>query len=536
MATTLGVALIRLLEQYQVEHVFGIPGVHTVELYRGLGSSTITHHTPRHEQGAGFMADGYARSSGKPGVCLVITGPGLTNITTAMGQALADSIPMLVISAVNHPGSTRHTRGQLHEMPNQSGYAANVARFSETISCTDDLAGALARAFNLFGSTRPGPVHLEIPVPLLGEVCEPLTFAPPSALPPVPASDAITRAAQLLNSSQKPLILAGGGARNAATAIRQLAEKIDAPVAMTINARRILPKDHPLALPVSASLQAMRRLIEQADTVLAIGTELAPTDYDMYRNFGFNIPGKLIRCDIDDRALHTNFSGDVALYGDAGAAVSQLLQAVDSQQHDAATAVAQTIDAAFKELGTTMQKHVLLLEAIRDKFPETVFVGDSTQLVYSGNLFYGTKAGGQWFNSSTGFGTLGYALPASIGAALAKPAGPVVCLIGDGGIQFVLGELGTLADSGVAIVVIVWANEGYREIKSSMQNADVKPVGVDLSVPDFCQIASAYGLAACRIDNLDTLLDAIARAQREQTATLIEINEDAMMESLKNPG
>jgi len=194
MTTTLGVALIRLLEQYQVEHVFGIPGVHTIELYRGLGDSSITHHTPRHEQGAGFMADGYARSSGKPGVCLVITGPGLTNISTAMGQALADSIPMLVISAVNHPGSTPHTRGQLHEMPNQSGFAANVARFSETISDVDDLTGALAQAFSLFASARPGPVHLEIPVPLLSKPCElsPIKITAPA--PSAPDAGAIAAA------------------------------------------------------------------------------------------------------------------------------------------------------------------------------------------------------------------------------------------------------------------------------------------------------------------------------------------------------
>jgi acetolactate synthase-1/2/3 large subunit len=532
MTTTLGVALIRLLEQYQVEHVFGIPGVHTIELYRGLGDSSITHHTPRHEQGAGFMADGYARSSGKPGVCLVITGPGLTNISTAMGQALADSIPMLVISAVNHPGSTPHTSGQLHEMPNQSGYASNVARFSETITSIDDLAGAMARAFSLFASARPGPVHLEIPVPLLSEPCELPPLNATLRSPPAADAGAIHSAAQLLNASTKPIILAGGGARNAGDAIRRLAEKIDAPVAMTINARSVLPTDHPLALPVSGSLNAMRQLIEQSDTVLAIGTELAPTDYDMYRNFGFDIPGKLIRCDIDYRALQTNFFCDIALLGDAKASVEQLIAAVEPGQHQANTAVKHTLDAAFNELDGSMQKHIVLLQAIRDQFPAAAFVGDSTQLVYSGNLYFGTHAEGHWFNSSTGFGTLGYALPASIGAAIAKPASPVICLIGDGGLQFVLGELGTLADSGRPLIVLVWANQGYREIKNAMQGVDVTPVGVDLSVPDFCQIAHAYDLQSSRIHSPVELLKAIEATQRDTSAVLIEIDETEMMEQL----
>ena len=146
-ALTVGVALIKLLEQYDVEHVFGIPGVHTVELYRGLADSSIQHHTPRHEQGAGFMADGYARVSGKPGVCFVITGPGVTNLATPMGQALADSIPMLVISSVNDTLATPQAQGMLHEMPNQLAFSSEVSRFSQTISNVDQLQGSTCSGF-----------------------------------------------------------------------------------------------------------------------------------------------------------------------------------------------------------------------------------------------------------------------------------------------------------------------------------------------------------------------------------------------------
>lgn len=166
---TCGEVLVNLLEGYGVDHVFGIPGVHTVELYRGLAGSSIRHITPRHEQGAGFMADGYARTRGKPGVCFIITGPGMTNITTAMGQAYADSIPMLVISSVQSRDQLGGGRGKLHELPNQSALVSGVAAFSHTLMSAADLPQVLARAFAVFESARPRPVHIEIPLDVLVE-------------------------------------------------------------------------------------------------------------------------------------------------------------------------------------------------------------------------------------------------------------------------------------------------------------------------------------------------------------------------------
>src|SRR5262245_41863491 len=165
--TTIGEALVTLLERHGVDTVFGIPGVHTVELYRGLARSKIRHVTPRHEQGAGFMADGYARASGRPGVAFVITGPGLTNTLTAMGQARADSVPMLVISGVNATDTLGKGLGHLHELPDQRGMMEKVALSSRRIERPDELAGALADAFALFAGARPGPVHIEIPTDVM---------------------------------------------------------------------------------------------------------------------------------------------------------------------------------------------------------------------------------------------------------------------------------------------------------------------------------------------------------------------------------
>src|SRR6185312_708366 len=176
--TTVGEALITLLEAHGVDTVFGIPGVHTVELYRGLARSRIRHVTPRHEQGAGFMADGYARAGGRPGVAFVITGPGLTNTITAMGQARADSVPMLVISGVNATPTLGKGFGHLHELPDQRGMMEKVALFSQRITEAGDLPAALACAFSLFATARPGPVHIEIPIDVMAMPADGLTMAP----------------------------------------------------------------------------------------------------------------------------------------------------------------------------------------------------------------------------------------------------------------------------------------------------------------------------------------------------------------------
>ncbi|MGB3417804.1 MAG: thiamine pyrophosphate-binding protein, partial [Mesorhizobium sp.] len=213
--TTVGEALIHLLEAHGVDTVFGIPGVHTVELYRGLAASNIRHITPRHEQGAGFMADGYARASGRPGVAFVITGPGLTNTITAMGQARADSVPMLVISGVNATRTLGKGHGFLHELPDQRGMMEKVALFSQRITEATELPAALARAFSLFATARPGPVHIEIPIDVMALPADGLVAAPiDSARPKAKAAD-IAEAARLADAAQRPLILAGGGARQA---------------------------------------------------------------------------------------------------------------------------------------------------------------------------------------------------------------------------------------------------------------------------------------------------------------------------------
>jgi acetolactate synthase I/II/III large subunit len=504
---TVGEALINLLEQAGVDTVFGIPGVHTIELYRGLAASKIRHITPRHEQSAAFMADGYARVSGKPGVCLLITGPGLTNALTAMAQARADSIPMLVISGVNARETLGKGLGHLHELPDQSALVKTVALRSHTLMNPDDLGDVLAEAFTQFMSGRPGPVHIEIPTDVMKMRIALPDFPLPVRVPLSPDATQMAKAATLLNAAKSPVILCGGGAVHAHDLVRKLAEKLGAPVVQTVNARGILGK-HPLSVPASPSLKAVRQLLTSADLVLALGTEFGPTDYDMYDTGAFPILGNLIRVDIDAAQLARKPEPILPVQADAAALLENLLPHISASKADGSARAEATKAAAFAELSPTYQSNVSLCEMIYDVLPDAIIVGDSTQLVYAGNLYLEAPRPASWFNAATGFGALGYGPPSAIGAALAAPNRPIVCLVGDGGFQFSLAEIGAAKDENANVIFIVWNNQGYLEIENAMVASGVKPVGVTPSAPDFVKIAEAHSVGAVRaeISELPALL------------------------------
>ncbi|MBZ9985369.1 MULTISPECIES: 5-guanidino-2-oxopentanoate decarboxylase [unclassified Mesorhizobium] len=522
--TTIGEALISLLEAHGVDTVFGIPGVHTVELYRGLARSRIRHVTPRHEQGAGFMADGYARAGGRPGVAFVITGPGLTNTITAMAQARADSVPMLVISGVNATPTLGKGLGFLHELPDQRGMMEKVALFSQRITEAGELPGALARAFALFSSSRPGPVHIEIPTDVMVKPADGIAAVLSNAAPPAAGATAIAAAASLCAAARHPLILAGGGAKRAEDALRRLAERLGAPVVETTNARGLLHR-HPLCVPASPSLKAVRALMGEADLVIAAGTEFGPTDYDGYGDGGFVLPANLIRIDIGADQLARR-PATVAIQADCAEAIEALLAAlgsVDAGRQDGKNRAAAARKAARAELTPVHAAQVHAVEAIRDALPGAIIVGDSTQPVYAANLYYDHDRPGGWFNAATGFGALGYGPPAAVGAALAMPDAPIVCLTGDGGFQFTLPELGAALDAAAPVIFVVWNNRGYREIETSMLDVGVEPVGVSPAPPDFCKLAEAYGIGAERIADTGALPLALKRARATGLPRVIEI-------------
>ncbi|KKL76277.1 hypothetical protein LCGC14_2046480, partial [marine sediment metagenome] len=428
--TSIGEALVAQLSARGVDCVFGIPGVHTIELYRGLAASGIRHVTPRHEQGAGFMADGYARVSGRPGVAFVITGPGLTNTLTAMGQARADSVPMLVISGVNTLPSLGQGRGHLHELPDQRAMARTVALVSERVESGDELAPMLARVFEPFNSGRPGPTHLEIPLDVAGTPYTTVVQPRFDTAPPTPSAEQIAQAAALLAQSKAPVILAGGGARRAGAALRTLAEKLGAPVVQTVNARGLM-FEHPLGVPASPSLQAVRRLISQADVVLALGTELGPTDYDMYATGTMPEMQRLIRIDVCAEQL-ARHAAELSILGDATAAIDALNAAIDREvASGGAERAAKARREAFEEIGPEMRALCDVLAKLRATVPGAIMVGDSAQPIYAGNLYYDHDRPGGWFNAATGFGALGYGIPAAIGVQMAHPDALVIDVAGE---------------------------------------------------------------------------------------------------------
>jgi acetolactate synthase-1/2/3 large subunit len=530
---TCGELLVKLLEDFGVDTVFGIPGVHTVELYRGLPATRIRHITPRHEQGAGFMADGYARVSGKPGVCFIITGPGMTNILTAMGQAYGDSIPMLVISSVNNTEQLGMGGGRLHELPSQRSLSANVTAFSHTLMRPDELPAILTRAFAIFGSARPRPVHIEIPINVITASADHVSRkrgAIPSRPAPCPA--AISRAVEVLTAARRPIIFLGGGASHAAAEARQLVEALDAPTACTINAKGILPKGHPLSLGSNTSFRPVRELVRASDAVLAIGTEMGETDYDLVADGKLRIECPLVRIDLDPEQINRNFLADVAILSDAKLAIAALLARIEkrgtpSRESAGAKLTAETrlrLDAQWPAAWRGQRK---TLEALQDALPEAIIVGDSTQPVYSGNHLFEANAPHSWFNSATGYGTLGYGLPAAVGAKLAAPNRPVVALIGDGGIQFTLPELGSAIEARAPIIVLLWNNEGYGEIKRYMQERGIPTIGVDIYTPDLLAIATGFGCKAARASSLGHLRELLLEAARADRPTVIEVREDA---------
>jgi len=514
---TVGEALVTLLEQAGIDTVFGIPGVHTIELYRGLATSSIRHITPRHEQGAGFMADGYARVSGRPGVCFVITGPGLTNTLTAMAQARADSIPMLVISGVNATATLGQGRGHLHELPDQAALASTVALWSHTLTNPADLGDVLAHAFTVMTSGRPGPVHIEIPTDVMKLPADAAGFIMPAPQPTHPVAADLEAAARLCAEARTPAILIGGGAVRHAAALRRFAEAIDAPVISTTNARGIMA-GHDLDVPASPSLASVRDMLNQSDLVLALGTELGPTDCDMYEDGGFTLPAQLIRVDVDATQLARGAKPALAVHADLGAFLDDMFSTTSALKNSLTRAGAERAhaarDQAKAEMDETYLGHINMLQDIWRSLPDATLVGDSTQLVYAGNMYVEAPRPASWFNSATGFGTLGYAAPAAIGAALGHPGRPAVALLGDGGFQFTLAELGSARDCNADVAFLVWNNSGYMEIETSMISADITPIGVTPSAPDFSAVAAAYGLPSRRVTSQADLISALKDLSR----------------------
>ena len=524
---TCGEAAIDLLEAYGVDTVFGIPGVHTLDLYRGLANTPIRHIAVRHEQGAGFMADGYARVSGRPGVCVLITGPGVTNAATPIGQAFSDSVPMLVLSSVNATDDLGRGRGRLHEITDQRAVMAPLTAFSRTVREAGELPQAMADAYAVFDSARPRPVHIELPLDVLAAQAPFRAERGAASRRRQPAVAEIAAAARLLDGAQRPVILAGGGTVECGAALAALAERLGAAVLLTAAAKGVVPFDHPLCVGASLQLKPTQDFLAAADVVLAVGTELAETDHWTDR---LPINGKLIRIDLDRASLTRDYPAEVAIEADAGATLAALAAAV--REHRNGGGIDPVEIAALRRgnresLGALQRKHAIVLDALEDALPEdAVLATDMTQIAYTGSHYYPCRRPRSWLHP-VGYGTLGYALPAAIGAKLGAPERAAVALVGDGGFMFTVQELATAVELGLPVVILLWNNDALQQIAEGMNERGIPEVGVRLLNPDFQALAKAFGCRAVKPDSLAALKDALRTAITADGPTLIEVREDA---------
>jgi thiamine pyrophosphate-dependent acetolactate synthase large subunit-like protein len=524
-AATIGRYVIRLLEAYGVEVVFGIPGVHTLELYRGLEGSGIRHVLVRHEQGAGFAADGYARVTGKPGVCLLISGPGVTNAATPMGQAYSDSVPMLVISSTCSSDSLGQGWGMLHEVTDQRAATAPLTAFSRSVTSAEAFGDSLAEAFAVFASARPRPVHIEIPIDVLARSCNLIPEAAQAPAPPAPDAARIAAAADMLGAARAPVIVVGGGAQRAGAAIAAIAETCGAPIVTTLAAKGCVPDGHPLHLGAMLHRAEVRELLRKADVVLVLGSELAETDT---WSGALAFDGQLIRVDIDPAKFADRTPAALGVQADANATATAIAATLTGSAADRAEAEHEVaaLRARFRADADDLSlRHRRFLEPLRAALPEDgVVVADMTQIAYTGGRDFPVSRPGCWL-CPNGYGTLGFALPAAIGAKLGAPARPIVALAGDAGFLFTVQELATAVQENLSLPILVWNNDALGQIRDDMIAQGIAELGVIPRNPDFIALGRAFGCATAALREPGELGPAVAAALAAPGPTLIEIRD-----------
>jgi acetolactate synthase-1/2/3 large subunit len=515
-----GHAVVEQLEREGVETAFGIPGVHNLELYDALVDSRIDHVTARHEQGVGFMADGYARTTGNVGVAFVITGPGLTNVATAVGQAYSDSAPMLVISTANETNEGDRGKGLLHELKDQQGVMESIAAYSERVERVSDLPGAIADAFDYLESHRPRPVHIEIPTDVL-ERSEPVELVDREpTTPPEPDATRLDEAAERLADVDAPVLVAGGGAIDAAEDVQAFVEETGIPVVTTTAGKGVVPASHEQCLGATISSDPAAEFVADRDLALAVGTALSEQETG-----DVDFP-ELLHVDIDYTNFGKNHETAFGIVGDAASTIEGIHERLAERgvQWAATDAVAEAEPAPLAATETEPNTHRVLRvlrEALDD---DAVVVNDMTKLCYTGRRRFPMETPGN-FHFPQGYGTLGYAPPAAFGAAAGTDR-QVVGLVGDGGFLFTVGDLATAVKYDIAAPIVVLNDDSYDILEDVQRRRYDRTMATDIQNPDFVELAQSFGAAAERVafDDIETgLPDALSAAFDRDRPTIIEI-------------
>ncbi|WP_082182023.1 thiamine pyrophosphate-binding protein [Aestuariivita boseongensis] len=526
MQRPLGAQISHMLKARGVDVIFGIPGVHNQEMYRGIEEAGITHVLARHEGGAAFMADGYARATGSPGVCYVITGPGLTNAMTALGQSYSDSVPVLAISSCLADVSARF--GQLHQMKDQRAAAETVCDWSEEARSPEGAYRLIERAFTEFACARPRPKHVQVPIPLLEGLADPAPApGPRPRMPRAPDADleAVLRA---VLGAEKPLFIFGGGARGAADAIPALLEMTGAASFTTYAGRGLVPEGTALSFGSYLARPDSDAVLAEADLVIVAGSELA--EVDLWRDMP-DLPGQMVRIDLDPQVLATARAGDLAVCADAGAFLSAMRIAIPARAEDrtprwSADRVADTRQRWAAEVAAERPGIPEVCAALKAVLPEgTMIYSDMTTFAYAAKELWDMARPGHWHHP-TGFGTLGYALPAAIGGAVARKGLPTLAIAGDYGFQYTVQELAVAVELGLPLPILLWDNGKLGEIEASMIRAQIAPNAVDVRNPDFCALARAYGAHAAAPEDLAGVQASVTEALQANGPTVIHVPTD----------
>jgi acetolactate synthase-1/2/3 large subunit len=518
--------LVRALVDHDLRTLYCLPGIQLDPFFNAVfdaGGAIRAVHT-RHEQGAAYMALGAALATGRPSAYAVVPGPGVLNTTAALATAYATSARVLCLSGEIPSRLIDKGFGMLHEIPDQVGILRHLTKWAERIDRPEDAARLSAHALGALFGGRPRPVALEVPPDVLGAPMPALhrdaarsTNDAPHAAPALD-HDGIRDAARILAASRRTLIFVGAGALDAATEVRRLAERLQAPVVAYRMGRGVLDDRHPLSLTVPGG----HRLWRDADVVLAIGTRL-----QMARmNWGTDPSLRVIRVEIDQQEVDRIQKPTIGLVGAAEVILPALAEelervgAVRESRIDELRAL--KADVARDLAG--LEPQLSYLQAIRAALPEEgVLVDDLTQMSYVARLAFPVYAPRTYITSGYQ-GTLGSGYATALGAQDARRDVPVVSIAGDGGFMYTLQELSTAVRHSIPVVAVVFNDGAFGNVRRmQVEKHGNRVVATDLTNPDFVRLAESFGVAGVRVESPAALRTALERAIAAREPALIEV-------------
>jgi acetolactate synthase-1/2/3 large subunit len=511
-------AIVDGLAAHGIDTVYAMPGLHLDPLFdalHGAGDRMRVLH-PRHEQAAAYMALGAALATGRPQACAVVPGPGLLNAGAALLTAYGMNAPVVALAGQIPQVDIDRGHGHLHELHDQPGLARHFTKSAARIRAPGEAPGLVARAVNEAVSGRPRPVMLECAMDTLARrgaapACTPL----PRVTPPVDL-DAVAAAAKLLGTARRPLIVLGGGALDAGPEIVAIAETLEAPTVAYRRGQGAMPGTHRLFVP----LPIAHRLWAQADVVLAIGTRL----HMQQSMWGTDADLKIVRIDIDPEEPDRLRRADVAIVADAAEGCRALLAALPAQNARRAPADLSAHRGWLADRLSRLEPQVGFLRAIRNALPgDGIFVDEVTQIGFASRLVFPVPKPRTYL--SPGYqDNLGWGLGTALGAQAAKPDTPVLAIAGDGGLLYQIGELATAAQHGLPLVVVLFDNGMFGNVKRIQQVFyGNRTIAADLHNPDFVKLAEAFGIAGRRARTPDELEDAVSAAFAAREPTLVHV-------------